>query len=84
MTQARAAMHQNMEIAAELGPEGAKVRRWRFWRGAGAVMETIAKWAFLAELVLLWMQFNAAEEQRAELRKCVFLVVVELVLSMED
>ena len=79
MTNARAIMRQNFvataEAAAEAGIEagevGTTMSRWKFWRGAGAVMETIATWAFLAESLLLVVQYKVAETQREELRKFV-------------
>ena len=71
MSNARAVMRQNLVATAEAGEVGTTMSRWKFWRGAGAVMETIAKWAFLAEILLLVVQYKVAETQREELRKFV-------------
>ena len=71
MTRARKLMGQHMKEALIIaGEDASKAMRFaRTLRVIGEIMETIAKWAFILEIVVLWIQFNVEADQRREMQK---------------
>ena len=59
------------EYLGELAPAARAARAVRVLRVFNTVLEFIAKWAFILDLAVLFLQFHIEEQQRVELRKYV-------------
>ena len=59
------------EYLGELAPAARPARAVRVLGVFNTVLDFIAKWTFIADIVVLFLQHNIEEQQRAELRKYV-------------
>jgi hypothetical protein len=57
------------EFLGELAPATRTARVVRTLRVFNAVLEFIAKWAFIIDVAVLFMQYHVESEQRDQLRK---------------
>ena len=60
---------QHYEYLGELAPAARSARAIRVLRVFNSVLEFIAKWAFIIDIAVLFVQYAAEEEQRTQLRK---------------